>query len=771
MNLYDYERQHLELLQPFLPECMVLLKRNEDFPLQKPGKIALYGSGARNTIKGGTGSGEVNSRFFVNVEDGLKQEGFTVTTQEWMDSYDMVRKKAKKQFIKEIKQRAKEKHTYAPVEGMGAVMPEPEYNLPINGDGDTAIYVLSRISGEGNDRKLVGGDIYLSDSEKRDILECNRKYQKFMLVLNVGGPVDLSQVEEVENVLLLSQLGVETGLALAQVLLGKANPSGKLTTSWAKPDDYCQKGTFGDPDDTEYKEEIYVGYRYFDTAEKKAKFPFGFGLSYTQFMMETDSCTVIDQTVHMNVTVQNVGAYMGKEVVQVYVSVPWGKLDQPYQALATFVKTKDLKPQEKETVSIDFSLGDLASYEERMQAYILEKGTYVIRVGNDSVHTSVAGEYLMTEDIIVAQRDVQEKEITTEIHSKVLSMSDEELAYMNVGAYAEEGGVANIIGNASLTIAGAAGETTHKLEDKGIPIAVMADGPAGLRLSQRFFKDEKGVHSMGNIIPDFVVDYLPKPVVWFMEKTSPKPKKGTKIEEQYATAIPIGTAIAQSFNLDFAEVCGDIVGAEMEQLGVQIWLAPALNIHRNILCGRNFEYYSEDPIVSGKFAAAITRGVQKHPGCGVTIKHYAANNQETNRYNNNSILSERTLRDIYLKGFQICVKESQPIAVMTSYNLINGTHTSENRYLIDEILRKEFGFKGIVMTDWVTSGDVLSNQPKYPTPNPAKVAAAGGDLFMPGSKNDVDKILEGLKDGTVSREQLQTNATRVIQMIEKLGIK
>ena len=249
----------------------------------------------------------------------------------------------------------------------------------------------------------------------------------------------------------------------------------------------------------------------------------------------------------------------------------------------------------------------------------------------------------------------------------------------------------------------------------------------------------------------------------------PKDKKGRVFREQYCTAIPIATAIAQSWNTEFAEVCGDIVGSEMDIFGVDLWLAPALNIHRNILCGRNFEYFSEDPLVSGKFAAAITKGVQKHPGRGVTIKHYAANNQETNRYANNSIISERALREIYLKGFGICVRESDPMAVMTSYNLLNGEHTSESKELAD-VLFREFGFDGLIMTDWVVGGNMLLVKgSKYGTPDAAKVAAAGCSLFMPGSKGDYAQIIKGLKNGIVDEQKLRENAGRIIHVLNRLG--
>lgn len=297
----------------------------------------------------------------------------------------------------------------------------------------------------------------------------------------------------------------------------------------------------------------------------------------------------------------------------------------------------------------------------------------------------------------------------------------------------------------------------------------MADGPAGLRLSRDYYVDKKGVHSMDSAFPESIAEVSPAPLRFLMERMTPKPKRGTRVLHQYATAIPIGTAVAQSWNLDLAEQCGDIVGDEMERFGVHLWLAPALNIHRSILCGRNFEYFSEDPLLSGVFAAAITRGVQRHPGRGVTIKHFAVNNQETNRYNSNSQVSERALREIYLRGFAICVRQTQPHAVMTSYNLLNGRHTSQRRDLIEDFLRAECGFEGIVMTDWLVPMFMSSKDAKYPAPTAAEIAAAGGDLVMPGGKNDHNNILEGLRSGKLSREQLRTNATRVVRMVRKLN--
>ena len=802
--MYDYEKKHLEILRSALAECTVLLKQSGDFPLEAPGKIAAYGSGVRRTIKGGTGSGEVNSRYFVNVEQGLKDAGFTVTTEAWLNAYDAVYAQAKKDFLARLKAEAKAAHTNVIMYGMGKAMPEPEYELPLDAEGDTAIYVLSRISGEGNDRDPVKGDIKPTDTEKRDILALNAKYARFMLVINAGGAVDLSELGEVKNILVLSQLGVETGSALADILLGKANPSGKLATTWAAWEDYYPMEDFGDQNDTRYREGIYVGYRYFDSVGKKALYPFGFGLSYTTFTVSDAAASAEGDKITVTAKVTNTGAVAGKEVVQVYVSAPQGELDKPWQDLAGYAKTAELAPGAAETVTVTFSMKDLASYDEKTAAYILEKGNYIIRVGNSSVDTQAVALAALEETVTVLQaRNIGGKpdftdwkpearpaqtvaadipvlplkaenlaggavnyDIPHEIDELVKGLTDEQLAYANIGEFS---GSVSVIGQASKQVSGAAGESTNQMEHLGFPAMVMADGPAGLRLSPQFYRDAKGVHAVGQGgLPESFAELLPPIVSWGMKLLSKKKlPKGVKVEDQYATAIPIGTALAQSWNLELAKACGDIVGAEMERFGVHLWLAPALNIHRSIRCGRNFEYFSEDPLVSGKVAAAITLGVQAHPGCGTTIKHYCANNQEFNRYGNNSQVSERALREIYLKGFGICVKESQPKAVMTSYNLLNGTHTAERRDLAEDMLRCEYGYKGIIMTDWVI-GMMSSKTDKHPKVQAKLEAAAGGDLFMPGCKGDHKSIMEGLKDGSVTREQLQINATRVYRMAKEL---
>ena len=802
MELQQYEKEHIKKLRRLLPECTVLLKSNGDFPLERTGQLALYGSGARHTVKGGTGSGEVNSRYFVNAERGLKKAGFTVTTQEWMDAYDQIRVDAKKQFIKDIKLRAKQKHTNAIVEGMGAVMPEPEYNLPLNGEGDAAVYILSRISGEGNDRNYTPGDILLTQTEQRDILSLHKKYDKFLLVINAGGPVDLTPVLEVDNILVLSQLGVDTGTVLANLILGKAYPSGKLTTTWTSGNNYPPMVEFGNADDTHYREGIYVGYRYFDTVSAKPLFPFGFGLSYTDFEVSDLKVTTEGERICITASVKNIGKHPGKETLQLYVSVPQGKLDQPFQTLAAFAKTGELKSGKAQEMSLCFNLSELASFDTENTAYVLEKGGYVLRLGTSSTDTTVCGLVELETDVTVRKvrhiggtpdftdwkpekcreavlpdsipvfrvsaRDIPTETVTydvpQEIDPKIKALSDEELAYMNVGAFDPKAGLLSVIGNASKNVAGAAGETTSMLKNKGIKPLIMADGPAGLRLSKNYTKDDKGVHAVGETMPETILDFLPAPAAVLSRLIGYKPKKGAEILHQYATAIPIGTALAQSWNREIAYICGDIVGDEMERFGVHLWLAPALNIHRDIRCGRNFEYFSEDPLLSGIFATEITKGVQRHPGCGTTIKHFAANNQETNRYANNSIVSERALREIYLRGFGICVREAGPHAVMTSYNLLNGVHTSERRDLTEDYLRSECGYQGIVMTDWLVGGNQLSKNPKYPFPTASGIAAAGGDLVMPGGSGDYKDILAALQSGKLKREQLEINAARVLRI-------
>ncbi len=807
MELYTYEKDHIARLRQYAPECMVLLRSNGDFPLDAPGKIALYGSGARRTIKGGTGSGDVNSRFYVTVEQGLENAGFEVVTRSWMDAYDVVQQKAHEAFIAGIKEAAKAAGVPALFLGMGAVMPEPEYELPLSGEADTAVYVLSRISGEGSDRKAVKGDLLLTDTEIHDILALQKQYRKFLLVLNVGGMVDLSPVMETENILLLSQLGVVTGDALADVILGKAYPSGKLAATWTGWRDHPTVGDFGGEDDTHYVEGIYVGYRYFDSIGQNVLFPFGYGLGYTTFSMENVAVKLDGTKVLLSVRISNNGSRPGKEVAQAYVSIPAGKLDQPFQVLAAFTKTEEVAPGGTNTVELAFDMAQLASFDTERACDVLEAGSYIIRVGSNSRTTDICAIVELDEEVIVRclsnaggdpgfsdwkpkqpKRPVppvdkpvlhldrsafqterpQAPAASPDAVAKVKGLSDSDLAYLCCGNFRTGEESKSVIGAAGVRVPGSAGETADRLDE--IPSLVMADGPAGLRLNKQYGVDEDGVYQIGNAIPAAFWDFMDDTVLKMfgiddVNAPTDVQRHGT-VHEQYCSAIPIGTALAQSWNLAVCEGCGDLVGDEMERFGVHLWLAPAFNIQRDPLCGRNFEYCSEDPYISGKTAAAITRGVQAHSGCGVTVKHYCCNNQETNRFRSNSAVSQRALRDIYLKGFEICIKESAPAALMTSYNLLNGIHTSEREDILEGILRKEWGYEGLVMSDWITK--LSPDNKKYPYAAAAMSVKAGNDIVMPGGQADHDDILAALQSGTLTRSEIERSAARVVALVMKL---
>ena len=841
-TVQPFEKEHIDLVRKTAPECALFLKREDDTLPLAPGKAALYGSGARKTIKGGTGSGDVNVRHFVTVEEGMERAGFEIVSKAWLDAYDQVLVDARAVFVEQIKKEAAELGINAVMYGMGKAMPEPQYEIAMDAECDLAVYVLSRISGEGADRDVSAGDINLSETEIRDILYCSRHYKKFVLVLNVGGMVNLEPVMEVKNILLLGQLGTPTGDVLADILTGVSNPSGKLAMTWAPIEQYPSTKGFGDMDDTVYNEGIYVGYRYFKTADVTPTFPFGYGLSYTKFEIGTASVAADEKKVSVTVPVTNVGICAGKEVIQLYVSKPSVKLDQPYQELAAFAKTSELKPSENEEVTLTFSLRDLAAYDEELASYVLEKGVYWLRIGNSSEDTVVCAGLKLDADVIVKEckticpgadipkfipadgmeaqeRDAQLKkteapvyelhaelfqtekvtysEEPTEILNKgtgsfedvksgkisveqfISSLTNEQLAYLSIGLYEDNTGMGSMIGASAQTVAGAAGETTKRLEELGVPSLVMADGPAGIRICKMYKIVDGKAKGVDNPLAG-MMEFMDQEQLQMMAAMAPKPteeEEKAPIHYAYCTAIPIGTALAQSFNTEMCEKLGDLVGKEMEQFGVHLWLAPAMNIQRSPLCGRNFEYYSEDPVVGGRIAAAITNGVQKHKGCGTTIKHFALNNQETNRMASNSIVSERALREIYLRTFEICIRESAPAAVMSSYNLVNGEHANNSKDIQTHVLRDEWGYEGAVMTDWYAVGGMIAAAGGRENKHPAGLASgcihAGNDLVMPGMEADFEEMLSAVDNPEakypITRAELQVTAKRVLEMILKLA--
>ena len=797
MELLDYEKKHIDFLKDNAAEAALFLKRNDKFPLSKPCDIVLVGNGVRHTIKGGTGSGDVASRFFKTIEEAFKENGFNITSTKWLDSYDEFKNSTLNDYVKSTKKEAKKHKIMAAVYSMGYFEEEKNYSFDVNFEGEACIYVLSRNSGEGNDRRNIKGDVKLSDKEVKDILYLNKKHEKFMLVLNVGGVIDLTSVNEVSNILLLSQLGVVTSDILVDIVLGKANPTGKLTTTWAKPEDYPTYDNFGNLHDTYYKEGIYVGYRYFNTLNKNIIYPFGYGLSYTDFELKVTNKEYKENKLFVTCSVKNIGNYKGKEVVQAFVRKPNDKIDNPAIELCNYQKTKELLPGEKEESTFIININELGNYDEKMASYILFSGEYIIKVGASSVDLINVCKLVVKEDIVLEKLnnkcgkpgfndlklerkeedyssldefvvennfDIKEviykKDTYTDPLIEKLSVSD--LALITLGHH--ETGFASIVGASCKSVVGGAGETVLSIKEINKSLT-MADGPAGLRLKHTYGIDKKGVY-------DISMDPFMEKMVLFLPKLSrpfimpPKNRHG-EIHHQYTTAIPIGTALAQSFNDEFVKACGRLVAEEMKLFKVDLWLAPALNIHRNILCGRNFEYYSEDPYLSGKIAAAMTSGVEENKGLGVTIKHLACNNQELNRNNNNSHISERALREIYLKGFELCIKESNPKAIMTSYNLINGVHASESYELINDILRCEWGYDGLVMTDWIKTGRSFCKKSIYPAPYASKNILAGNDLTMPGANADYKDIIKAYNKGLIKKEDLIYSASRIYRSIKR----
>ena len=769
--IQEYELKHIEVMRNNSAECTLFLKKDSAFPLKTPGKVILVGAGARDTTKGGTGSGDVNSRYFTTCEEGLEKAGFEILSKDWLDKFPSFKQARHNDFLEYLERIAEKLDSNAGHIAFGAVEPEREYDLPLEySDAEAAFYIIRRNSGEGEDRRLVKGDIYLTNSEIRDILYLNEKYEKFMLVLNVAGVVDLSPVKDVRNILLLSQLGVVTGDIFADIVLGKVNPSGKLSTTWAAVKDYRYIGEFGGLDNTRYLEGVYVGYRFFDSANVKPLFPFGYGLSYTDFRIEYLGINNIRDELTLKIKVTNVGSIEGKEVVQIYLSPSQNNKDKPYQSLVAFKKTPLLKPEDSTQLNITFKLSDFSRFDEESAQYILDKGNYIIRMGNSANRTievayitlpeDVVTEVLKNvggkpdfkdfkasihyeddltdlEEIILEKKDFDKKRIDYDnykisFNQKLLSFSDAELARMCLGDFRNTGEEEHV-----KHIPGQAGETVSTIEkiDKYL---TLVDGPAGLRITKKYE---------------------------VVEKDENNEIKNTKVYHQYATAIPSATALAQSFNEELLEIIGNVVGNEMDIFNAHLWLAPALNIHRNILNGRNFEYYSEDPLLSGKMAGAITRGVQRHKNRGTTIKHFACNGQEMNRFNSNSILSERALREIYLKGFKIAIEESNPISLMTSYNLINGKHSSERRDLLIDVVRIEWGYKGLIMSDWYTSNQIKIGNANQPSQNAVPNIINGNNLQMGINKNDYDLIMKSVQEGNMKTLNLIECASKVYDTI------
>lgn len=790
------EKEHGALARRIYAEGIVLLENDGALPLREK-QIALYGFGARHTSFGGTGSGENRPRYRVNVEDGLKDAGLTITSSLWLDDFDQEYASEHKKWRAELTEGLKKCSKLDQMDYASAHPFQPPFGRSItkkdveDSHTDTAVYVLTRQAGEGADRQTVPGDYYIREEELAHLKMLTSSYKKVILILNVGGIMDLSFADTLplSAIVYALQGGMEMGHGLADVLTGKVNPCGKLTDTWAVHyEDYPCHDTFsyrsGDSRIEEYREGIYAGYRWFDIQNIAPRYPFGYGLSYTHFELETGEVQLAGRQVMVPVTVSNQGEFTGREVVQLYVTAPEGKLKKEKQRLVAFAKTGEIAPGQSDRVQLTFDMGSCASFDMDNGQWILEEGRYILHVGNSSRnHAPVA--MLELEKTVVTEQVQNLCPMTHPV--PMLSILEREVDIPSVPVYRVDSGcfetkthdyskppmrheprldaimdkltvqdMVNLLVGTSYfgavrnTVFGAGGTTTSALLKKGVTNMPMADGPQGLNLIAKSLKPWQNLITMP-ALPE-TLQY--GKVNFFAKMTQAKENDTRTVYYQYCTAWPGETIVAQTWDVELAQAQGDAVGREMEEFGLVFWLAPAMNIHRNPLCGRNYEYYSEDPFLTGAMATAVTKGVQSHKGCYVTAKHFVCNNLECDRNQSDSRLDERTLREIYLKGFRMVVEEGNAKGIMSSYNKVNGVYLANNYDLLTKVLRNEWGFEGVVMTDWFSTGgnkavDELG-------------CKAGNDLLMPGTPDIPSKLKKALKAGVITREDVERAARNIV---------
>ena len=794
--------EHIALSRRAAGEGMVLLKNeNHVLPLARGERVALFGKASVDYVKGGGGSGDVTVDYVKNLWDGMKEkenEGKVVLLPELYAFY---------------KENVDKQYEAGAVPGM-TVEPElpDELLRTAKSFADTAVISICRFSGESWDRQIASddggsfipdtekhfvelrnrifedGDFYLTKGERALIEKVTGCFDKVAVVLNVGGVVDstwFKKDERIDSVLLSWQAGMEGGAATADILCGDVNPSGKLTDTFAASlVDYPSTEHFHDsPDYVDYTEDIYVGYRYFETmngAKKKVNYPFGFGLSYTEFVLEDSTVLYTGTGAKLSVRVTNVGECAGKEVVQVYYSAPQGRLGKPAKELAAYQKTRLLQPGESQYVHFLVPYASMASYDDlgkiRKSAWVLEAGEYDFYVGTsvENVH-KLEEAYCLDKDIVTEQLSSRcapsalpkrllsdgsyeelpvDDEAVEDSAAKRREREREEQASLGLAAQdydALEGALPYPYAPEDYAARGEKRERMSLLdvaEGKNTPdafisqleveeLAALLGGQPNMGVSDTF-----GIGNLSECdIPNVLTADGPAGL-------RIRPERGVS-----TTAWPCATLLACAWNTELVEAVGRAGAEEVKENNLGIWLTPAINIHRSPLCGRNFEYCSEDPVVAGKTGAALVRGIQSMH-IGAELKHFACNNKETNRKESDSRLSERALREIYLKGFEIVVKEAKPYLVMSSYNLINGVRASENKELLTNILRDEWGFEGLVTTDWYTHGEHY------------KEVKAGNDIKM--GRGFADRLMQAYRGGALSREEMETSVRRLLYVIMKM---
>ena len=761
--------EHIRLSRQAATEGMVLLKNECGvLPLKKGCRVALFGKAQIDYVRGGGGSGEVTTSYTRNIYEGMKlkeEEGKLQVFDELSRFYE--------EDVKEQYAQGKENgKTVEPAVPAGLLQAARRYT-------DIAVITICRFSGEDWDRKGIpgDGDFYLSPQEQEMVDAVTAAFPKVAVVLDVGGMVDSSwfkENEKIQSVLLAWQAGIEGGLAIADILCADANPSGKLVDTFAGSfDDYPSSAGFNDSDDyVDYTEDIYVGYRYFETipgAAEKVNYPFGYGLSYTSFAIR-NCCGRLEKAedgtqIVVEASVTNVGKLAGKEVVQLYYSATQGRLGKPARALGAFAKTRCLQPGETQQVTLRLAADSMASYDDTgkiaKSAYVMEAGEYSFYLGN-SVRNTEKVSFVYKEEADRVVLVLKERVAPRQLAKRMLA--DGSFEELPVQAECKAERFPGFVEGNPPHKGHWEGDTTANergadVPEKKIMLMDVVNGDASMeeflaQLTNGQLIDllcgqpNTGVANtfgMGNL-PEYGVPNL-------MTADGPA---GVRIRPGLGvctTAWPCATLLACTWNPDLVYEIGAAGAREMKENNLGIWLTPAMNIHRSPLCGRNFEYYSEDPLIAGKMAAAKVNGIQSEH-IGASIKHFACNNKETNRKASDSRVSERALREIYLKSFEIAVKEAQPWTLMTCYNMINGRYASEREDLLAGILREEWGFKGMVTTDW------WNKAYQY------KEIKAGNDLKM--GSGDPDEVLEAWKEGKVTRKEIETCAARILETIMKL---
>ncbi|MBQ6213954.1 MAG: glycoside hydrolase family 3 protein [Oscillospiraceae bacterium] len=723
-------------------EGCVLLKNDSALPLSRENEVAVFGRCQLDWFYVGYGSGgDVNAPYHVNLVEGLRNAGLRLNA-EVLQTYETW---------------TQQENNMAD-HGWWGHWPMNYPEMPLDTalvqkaaqTAETALVVIGRAAGEDRENTLTKGSFYLTDEELAMLDAVTAAFSRVVVLLNIGNIMDLAWAEEygdkLSALMIVWQSGMESGNAVADVLAGAVTPCGKLSDTIARRyEDYPSSANFGGKSYNDYAEGIYVGYRYFDQQPDKVLYPFGFGLSYTSFAFNAESLRHTSDGTEAVVTVTNTGMISGKEIVQLWCQAPKGRLDKPERVLVAFAKTKTLAPGESETLRLCCDDKCLASYDEDSSRFVLECGEYRF-----TANETEAGRFSLEQEITVEQcealcktsadlrdrilsslpkaipvtgigrcklDDVKSGEIT--LGDFIAHLNDEELEALSRG-HGMMGSSLGVAGNA-----GAFGGVIESLRQKGVPPIVTSDGPAGLRL------------------------------------------------KKYCALQPCGTALACTWNTELIEALSAKVGEEMIHYGVDVQLAPGMNIHRNPLCGRNFEYFSEDPLLSGRMAAATVRGVQSK-GKAACPKHFTCNNQETNRNRNDSRVSERALREIYLRNFEIVVKEAKPLTIMTSYNKVNGVWSHYNYDLVTTVLRGEWGYTGCVITDWWMR---KAKSPEFPKlKNNAYRVRAQVDVLMPG---DIGHLAKQYKsDGSllqtlgqpegITLAELQRTAKNVLTLAMRL---